>query len=131
MWRELKNMADNLNIFKYANDNNIKIINTTPHDIDLFDDDEKTVLRTFKHDEDELIRMKENHKKMDDVGDVKRIGLSFEKAKLPPEEDGVYYIVSNLIANACKDRKDLLTPALTVRDKDGNIIGCRALGVML
>jgi len=86
------------------------------------------VLRTFKHHEKDLIRMEESHSKMDDLDGVKRIGLGLANADLPEKEKDVYYIVSNLIAVHNKDRDDLLTPALSVRDDDGNIIGCRALG---
>ena len=47
---------------------------------------------------------------------------------LPEREFQIYYIVSQLIKSALPDRTDLLVPAEVVRDKDGNIIGCRSLG---
>ena len=91
-------------------DSNIKIINATPHDIKLFDDSGKKVLRTFEHDEDALIRMKEIRDEADSIDGVKTIELSFGNAKnLPDEKEDVYYIVSNLIANAHPGRRDLLT----------------------
>lgn len=49
---------------------------------------------------------------------------------LPEPEDGTYYIVSALVAQACPDRHDLLIPDDTVRDEDGRIIGCRALATV-
>jgi hypothetical protein len=39
-----------------------------------------------------------------------------------------YYLVSQLVKSALPSRKDLLVPAEIVRDKDGNIIGCRSFG---
>jgi hypothetical protein len=46
---------------------------------------------------------------------------------LPAPQDGVLFVVSSLVANAAKDRQDLLTVDDAVRDAGGNIIGCRAL----
>jgi hypothetical protein len=46
---------------------------------------------------------------------------------LPAPQDGVFYVVSSLVANAAKDRQDLLTVDDAVRDASGNIIGARAL----
>lgn len=46
----------------------------------------------------------------------------------PAPEEGTIYIVSNLVAQAVPDRKDVFFPDDVVRDENGNIIGCRALG---
>jgi len=46
---------------------------------------------------------------------------------LPPVKQGVYYIVSRMVAEAAWDRHDLLVPNDTVRDANGRIIGCRSL----
>lgn len=62
------------------------------------------------------------------------ISLSISKTKfgevegLPEPEDGIIYIVSNLVAQAVPDREDVFFPDDVVRDENGNIIGCRALG---
>lgn len=47
---------------------------------------------------------------------------------LPEPEDGTIYIVSNLVAQAVPHREDVFFPDDIVRDANGNIIGCRALG---
>lgn len=47
---------------------------------------------------------------------------------LPDERPDTVYLVSQLVKNACPDRKDLLVPAEVVRDADGNIVGCKSLG---
>ncbi len=47
---------------------------------------------------------------------------------LPEPEEGTIYIVSNLVAQAVPDREDVFFPDDIVRDENGNIIGCRALG---
>lgn len=55
-------------------------------------------------------------------------GQSFgEVVDLPAPKDGVFYIVSRLVASACPSRSDLLIPGPMVRDDDGKVIGCRGL----
>ena len=50
---------------------------------------------------------------------------------LPEPQDGVFYIVSSLVAQACKGkRSDLLVPADPVRDESGRIIGCRKFAIV-
>lgn len=50
---------------------------------------------------------------------------------LPPEEGGVYLIVSAMVRAACPDRKDLLSPGTgkgsVVRDAEGKIVGVNDL----
>jgi len=47
---------------------------------------------------------------------------------LPDYQEGVFYIVSQLVKSACPGRNDLLVPADVVRDNKGQIVGCRSLG---
>lgn len=46
-----------------------------------------------------------------------------------PEIEGVSFVVSKMIRDACPDRADLFYPAELVRDNEGNIIGCKSLGI--
>jgi len=46
---------------------------------------------------------------------------------LPNKEEGVFLIVSPIVANALSDRDDLLVPDALVRDAQGNVIGAEAL----
>ena len=43
---------------------------------------------------------------------------------LPKEKEETYYIVSALVAQAVKNRHDLLVPTHMVRNKEGQILGC-------
>lgn len=52
-----------------------------------------------------------------------------EVENLPEKEEGVFLIVSSLIATACKDRHDLIVPDV-VRDSSGRIIGCRGFSIV-
>jgi len=47
---------------------------------------------------------------------------------LPEPQEDTIYIVSNLVAQAASDREDVFFPDDVVRDEEGKIIGCRALG---
>lgn len=49
---------------------------------------------------------------------------------LPEPKEGVYYIVSSIVAQACPERHDLLIVDDTVRDEQGRIVGCRALATV-
>ena len=46
---------------------------------------------------------------------------------LPEQEDGVYLIVSRLVAVAYPNRSDLLVPGPLVRDGEGKVVGCNGL----
>lgn len=52
-----------------------------------------------------------------------------EPEGLPDFEEGVFYITSQLVKSALPQRSDLLVPAEVVRDENGNIIGCKSLGI--
>jgi hypothetical protein len=48
---------------------------------------------------------------------------------LPPAEEGLFLVVSRMVAEASPHRTDLLVPEDTVRDEEGNIVGCRGFAV--
>ena len=52
-----------------------------------------------------------------------------EPEGLPEKVEGTYIIVSQLVKNALPQREDLLVPAEVVRDANGNILGCKSLGI--
>jgi hypothetical protein len=58
------------------------------------------------------------------------IGVKYgELSGLPTRQDGVYYIVPLLTALAASvDRDDLLIPHKQIRNEEGTVIGCAALG---
>lgn len=43
---------------------------------------------------------------------------------LPAQEAGTYYIVSDMVFEACPNRSDLLVPYGLIRDNSGRITGC-------
>ena len=48
---------------------------------------------------------------------------------LPETEEGTFYIVSRIVAEAVKGkREDCFIVSETIRDEEGRIIGCKSLG---
>lgn len=47
---------------------------------------------------------------------------------LPNPVSGTLYVVSRMVAEACRDRDDLVFPVDLVRNEDGSVIGCKRLG---
>jgi len=99
----------------------MNIINLTPHDINLLLEDDVIV---FKSKGIARVQQKEA---LDEYFD--RVPIYKNKygevEGLPEEKDGVYYIVSFVVASALKDkRNDLLIVTKTERNEKGQIIGC-------
>ena len=99
----------------------MNIINLTPHDINLLLEDDVIV---FKSEGIARVQQKEA---LDEYFD--RVPIYKNKygevEGLPEEKDGVYYIVSFVVASALKDkRNDLLIVTKTERNEKGQIIGC-------
>lgn len=104
----------------------MKIINKTPHAVYIMDE-KKSVLKMFPKSKG-MIRVKEITKV---VGNIENIPITttnwLEANDVPPFQDGIYYIVSQLVKNALPERTDLLVPKGAIRDDEGNVIGCTHL----
>ena len=99
----------------------MNIINLTPHDVNLLLEDDTIV---FKSKGIARVQQKEV---LDEYFD--RVPIYKNKygevEGLPEEKDGVYYIVSFVVASALKDkRNDLLIVTKTERNEKGLSIGC-------
>jgi len=104
-----------------------KIINMTPHPINIVDGDGK-LLRTIETSGD-LIRLKSETVRRGELDGIATSETVFGNPEgLPPFNDGVFYVVSQLVKASCKGRNDLLVPAEVMRDDKGRIIGCQSLG---
>ena len=132
----------------------MKIINRTPHDIRIIGKDKngfatspfptaKEITRTWPKGKSdwvlsethEPIRLNSTQVKVGEVRDM--VGVTFDvkqvvygESNLPDYEEGVYHIVSALVANAYPERKDLLMVNETIRGDDGRIIGCKSFAVV-
>jgi hypothetical protein len=119
---------------KEKQDSQVEIINATPHDVNIMDEDEN-IIKTYQKG-DIQIRLDEDMEKgegaefieEETIDDVPVKKISYCPGDVPNEKENVYYIVSTLVAQAFDYRKDFLVPIEVVRDDDGNPIGCKALG---
>lgn len=108
-----------------------KIVNLTPHTINVVDDENHVILTLPS----EGVARSESSRElahMLSIGDasipVNRTTFG-EVQNLPEPQEGVYYVVSAITAKAASGRNDLLLTDDTVRDADGRIIGCRAFAI--
>lgn len=97
------------------------IINLTPHPVHLLDE-RGEVIRTWERPEGPLPRLVEEVTPAPSIDGVPIRNKAYRDCEnLPPRKEGVYLIVSGLVASALR-RDDLLVPN-TVRNEEGQIIG--------
>jgi NAD(P)H-dependent flavin oxidoreductase YrpB (nitropropane dioxygenase family) len=111
----------------------MKVINLTPHEVKLMDDDGNVVASLPSEG---VARARQTDEV---VGEVEIEGFTVPVVKttfgepedLPEPTEGVVYVVSVVTANAARaigrTTDDLLITSGPVRDADGRIIGCRQL----
>lgn len=105
----------------------MSILNFTPHPVTIVDN-EGVVQRTIESSG--LIRLSVKTVSAGEIDDILLTKTEFgEPVGLPEFQEGTYYIVSQLVKNALQSRTDLLVPAEVVRDTNGNILGCKSLGI--
>jgi hypothetical protein len=106
----------------------MKIINLTPHDINILTDAGDITIPASG----QVARCATTRQTID-VININGINVNINKTLygtvdgLPDPAPDTLYIVSALVAQAAKDRQDLVIPDDSVRDDQGKIIGCRAL----
>jgi hypothetical protein len=108
--------------------NNINVVNCTPHDINLVT--EKGNI-TFPRS-GIIPRLTEQQNKINSINsngiEIDIMEKSFNEVEgLPEPKENTIYIVSALVAGACKNRDDLVVPNDTIRDDQGRIVGCKNL----
>ena len=102
-----------------------KIVNMTPHAINLRDEDGE-IIESFEPS-GETIRLKTTERTIFSLGGTQVKRVTFEAdGELPPEKMGTWYIVSQLVASAFKHRMDFLVVNDTTRDENGYINGNRS-----
>lgn len=103
------------------------IKNFTPHPINICDNT-GVVVRTIQPEG--LVRLKAETVSAGEIDGVPVSKTVFGQPEgLPEFQEGVFYVVSQLVKSALPTRTDLLVPAEVVRDQAGNIVGCKSLGI--
>lgn len=106
----------------------MKIINCTPHPINIIGDNNEVIASFPKGDI--IPRLTQKTVQVGGINGIPLTSTNFsETQNMPRKLDGVVYIVSRLVLEDNRDRNDLLVPNEIVRDDDGNIIGCRSLSI--
>ena len=105
------------------------IINLTPHKISIVNE-EGDVIKVFESAG--VARAAQNDVQIGMLEGIPIIETTFgEPVDLPEYSQGTYYIVSALTAKAAslsgRSTRDLFLTGKTVRNRDGQIIGCQAL----
>ena len=102
----------------------MKIINLTPHEVKVLNTDGE-VVQSFPSEG--VVRCQVTRQQEGEVNGIPINRTVFGEVEgLPEPQDDVVYIVSAIVAQAAKDRGDLVIPDDAVRDEQGRIVGCRA-----
>lgn len=105
------------------------IINLTPHPVNIVNE-EGNVIKVFESAG--VARAAQEDVEIGTLEGIPIIETTFgELVDLPKYSKDTYYIVSAITAKAAdlsgRSTRDLLLPGKTVRNSDGQIIGCQAL----
>lgn len=109
----------------------MKIINLTPHSITFVSDDGTSIMTVPASGAVARVSVETVVMGLVDVGEIQIpiTGTTYGEIEgLPAPQDGTIYVVSSLVAQRCRDRKDVFIPNESVRDENGRIVGCRSLG---
>lgn len=105
------------------------LINKTPHAIHIADES-GSIIREIPPTPP-ACRVASKAVNRDPIDGVSIVDTVFgEIENLPAPEDGVWYIVSQIVIAASNGRPDLLRPdsgPTAIRDADGKMVACRAL----
>lgn len=104
------------------------LINLTPHNISLFKDGQ--LVETIPAS-GTIARVTVSTQVVGELNgfEVRRNAYS-EVIGLPEKAENTIYIVSALVAQAAKDRDDIVITDGAVRDAEGRIIGCTGFAVI-
>jgi hypothetical protein len=107
----------------------MKVMNCTPHPIDIWDAEGTRILRTIPRS-GTISRLRETNDRIGTAdGDIPLCTVHYGEAyNLPERREDTLLIVSVLVKSALPERDDLVVPVDLVRDEEGHIVGCRALG---
>lgn len=113
----------------------VKIINMTPHQINIFNEENQPI-RTYPSNG--TIRLETSKQSvhiegLSDIADIYKVVRSqANKDLLPRKKPDTFYIVSSMVQEAHPEREDFIAPntsadsAGAVRDDKRNIIGVRS-----
>lgn len=109
----------------------MKLVNLTPHPVDLILADGSTAVLAPSGQPLRLTEILVGEPAVVELGHSCVPVVDVDTARgpdaLPPRQDGVLYIVAQLVARTCVGRDDFVYPYKLQRDDQGNVIGAAAL----
>ena len=105
----------------------MEIKNLTPHAITLIIDENTKV--TFPT-QGEPIRLEQEQTPSESVGSFPCVTNKVVGSNLPPEEEGIFLLVSSMVLAAFPERGDLIAPdtgSTATRNERGHIVGLASL----
>lgn len=110
----------------------VKISNLTPHTVTIVDDNGNVVRQ---YESEGLARSAQQSVVCGELDGIELVKTVFGKVDgLPQYQEDVYYIVSAITVNAAKAEgrttSDLLVVSDTIRNEQGQIVGCKRFAVM-
>ena len=108
----------------------VTLVNLTPHPLRLVFDSGETHEVPPANEPARVVDRRGARELVDtDAGrvEVSDVASGGEVVGLPPASEGVLLVVSRVTASAVR-RADLVFPLDEVRDDEGRVVGCRALG---
>ena len=104
------------------------IINLTPHDVNIYIDEETMVILTKS---ESPARCTTSNVYMGEFDGIPIYHVVYEDiVNLPEPELGTVYVVSGIVAQAAKNRNDVFSPdtgTSAIRNSNGQVVAVRAL----
>lgn len=105
-----------------------KIINLTPHDLNICGRDNK-IIQTIPSSG--IVRVIEKKEEFGDINGIPLVRKRFlESEGLPEPQIDTFYFVSIIVIQANPTRNDLITSSELVRDEKGRILGCKEFSIL-
>lgn len=103
----------------------MRLVNLTPHPITILGADGEKVREILPSGQGSP-RAEEKHKFILEAEGVQVTQKEWGTVNLPEPQEDVLYIVSAVIAQAARERKDLIVPNTIREQGTGRILGCRS-----
>jgi len=106
----------------------MKLINLTPHNVVIVDEQGNVILDIPPSGQVARVRVKQTP--TGEVCGIPVVQTTFEGVEnLPGPREGVIYVVSSMVAQVVSGRQDVVAPDTSpesvVRDEDGRIVGVK------
>lgn len=105
----------------------MKIINLTPHDVTIINEDNKVTIAPSGIVARVSAKTVYTGEILNDLIPISKTEYG-EIENLPDPIEDTCFIVSSLVAQRVRERTDIFIPNESVRDDKGRIIGCKSLG---